>query len=236
MPFSVLSTTTCASSVSPCSSATFFGITRQAELWPDVQIFVTSFEFTMSIWKGSYLLSTKRPKNFLEEEYLEQFDGLDWTQLVYHERWLIVLIVCFYYYKTRHVPVGFNQLKVKCNEAIRALGEALGKQEIMFIPDSTFQSIIYSDRCKKYLKIKQIKVESKKGTLVKRTQLVPNSEKIEQEVKARKIENLTYNDKSITYRNKYRHIHCDMPEISEFVKVLDKLSNPVVRRASENNK
>jgi hypothetical protein len=172
-----------------------------------------------------------------EEGYLRLYDGLPWRELVYDDRWLIVIIEALWYCQSRRKDyIRFNPLKCRCNEAIWRLSKALGKREISSIPDGTFASIIDSDRCKKYFTVERVEVKSKKGTWVTENRIHPHTQEIEQEIRSRKIENLAYGDGSLTIRNKHHKINCVMPIFEPALKVSDGVSVVVTRANQQKRK
>jgi hypothetical protein len=151
-------------------------------------------------------------------KYLEYYDGLNWKGLVYNHYWLIVIIEAAWYCESRNKEcIRFNPLKVKCNQAIKRLT----KDQISGLADGTFKSIIYSDRCKEFLRVEKVKNKNKTETWI-----YPNISRIQEEIRSRKIENLDNGDERLArIVNKYDTIHRRRPILDEpSVQVSDSLT------------
>lgn len=156
-------------------------------------------------------------------EYLEYYDDLDWKGLVYNHYWLIVIIEAASFCESRNERyIRFNHLRKKSNEALKRLTN----NETTNL-GGTFTSIIYSDRCKKFLRKKTVKKNNKKET-----RIYPKVLAIQNEVKNRKIENLSYgNDRLARIRNRFDTVHRrrglrDSVHISERLDIVVTRANP----------
>ncbi len=97
-----------------------------------------------------YIPSNIRPNSL---DYYEYYDGLGWKRLAYHDYWLIVIIEAASFCESHHEKyVRFSYLRKMSNEALKKLPNN-EKTNL----GGTFTSIIYSDRCKKFLRIRKVK-------------------------------------------------------------------------------
>ena len=161
-------------------------------------------------------------------EHFEYYDGLDWKGLVYHDYWLIVIIEAVSYCESHHEKyVRFSHLRKISNEALKRLtnneNTNLG---------GTFTSIIYSDRCKKFFRVR---VKNKNNNK-KETRIYPKILAIQNEVKHRKIENLNYgNDRLARIRNKFDIVHRRRPIVEPSVSVSDSLTRQTSKTRTLSN-
>lgn len=114
-------------------------------------------------------------------EYFQRYyDGLTKGELVHNDYWLIVIIEAAWHCKSRDVDyIRFNQLKERSNEALSRITKGL-----RYSLGGTFESIINSDRCKRFLRVVKV---SKKGK--RETRIYPNISLIEKEIRGRQAEN-----------------------------------------------
>ncbi len=172
-----------------------------------------------------YIPSNIRPYSL---EYYEYYDGLDWKGLVYNHYWLIVIIEAALFCESRNERyIRFNDLRKKSNEALKSLtnneNTNLG---------GTFASIIYSDRCKKFFRVR---VKNKNNNR-KETRIYPKILAIQNEVKNRKIENLNYgNDRLARIRNKFDIVHRRRPIVEPSVSVSDSLTRQTSKTRTLSN-
>jgi lipopolysaccharide export LptBFGC system permease protein LptF len=150
-------------------------------------------------------------------EYLEYYDGLDWKGLIYNHYWLIVVIEAAWYCESRHEKyIRYSRLKEKSNESLKRLTKGI-KTDL----GGTFNSIIHSDRCKNFLRIRIVKNENNNK---KETWIYPKISAIQNEIKNRKIENLNNGGDRLEYLRKGEHRHpsrspkeTEAVQVSEFV-------------------
>jgi hypothetical protein len=111
-------------------------------------------------------------------EYFQRYyDDLSKRQLVHNDYWIIVIIEAAWYCKSRNVDyIRFNRLKELSNEALSRITDG-----VRYSLGGTFESIIYSHRCKRFLHV--VKINKKE------TRIYPNISLIEREVKAKQAEN-----------------------------------------------
>ncbi|HJT48211.1 MAG TPA: hypothetical protein VJ729_08495 [Nitrososphaeraceae archaeon] len=155
---------------------------------------------------------------------------MSWKGLIYNHYWLIVIIEAAFHCESRHERyIRYNRLREKSNEALKRLtkGEKIDL-------GGTFDSIIRSARCKKFLCVRAIK---NKNDNRKETRIYPKVRAIQNEVKNRKTENLNHgDDRLVRIRNKYDTVHrvrslSDSAQVSEKIDVIVTRANP--KEASE---
>jgi hypothetical protein len=124
-------------------------------------------------------------------EYFQRYyDDLTKRELAHDDYLLIVIIEAAWYCKTSGVDcIRYNQLKERSNNTLNRITDG----ERSALGGGSFPSIIYSRRCKRFLRI--VKIEGKKET-----QIYPNIPLIEKEVKRRQAEN--FNDKVLRHAYK----------------------------------
>lgn len=122
-------------------------------------------------------------------EYFQRYyDDLTKKQLVYNDYWIIVIIEAAWHCKSRGVDyIRFNQLKERSNEALGRITKGL-----RYSLGGTFDSIIHSHRCKRFLRV--VKISKKE------TRIYPNISLIENEVRGRQAEN--FDDKVLRHAYK----------------------------------
>jgi hypothetical protein len=109
---------------------------------------------------------------------VEYYDGLPSKIVAYNDYWLIVAIEAARYCESRHIDyIRYSPLKERSNEALNRLTN--GEKTL---GGGTFESIINSDRCKRFFKI--VRVNNKRET-----RIYPDIPLIKAEVKARRAEN-----------------------------------------------
>jgi hypothetical protein len=117
--------------------------------------------------------------------YLQYYDGLNKRELVNDNPWLIVIKEAAEYCKSRDVDyIRFNSLKERSNEALSWLTGGS-----RYSLGGTFESIVYSHRCKRYLHV--VKVGPKE------TRIYPNISLTDKEFEARRAENLKPGNKRL---------------------------------------
>ena len=115
----------------------------------------------------------------------QYYDGLNKRELVHDDSWLIVIKEAAEYCKSRGGDhIRFNHLKERSDEALSWL---TGGARYSF--GGTFESIVFSQRCKKYLRVVKISPTE--------TQISPYSSPIDKEFEARRAENSKYGNKRL---------------------------------------
>ena len=118
-------------------------------------------------------------------EQLQYYDGLNKRELVHDYPWLIVIKEAAEYCKSRDVDyIRFNPLKERSNKALGWLTGGL-----RYSLGGTFESIVYSHRCKRYLRL--VKESPREA------RIYPYISIIDKEFAARQAENLKYGNKRL---------------------------------------
>ena len=132
----------------------------------------------------------------------QYYDGLNKKELVHDYPWLIVIKEAAEYCRLRDVGyIRFNPLKERSNEALSWLTGGL-----RYSFGGAFESIVNSQRCKKYLRVDKISPTE--------TQISPYFSSIDKEFEARRAENSKYGNKRLVtlesgLDHKYSHISLD---------------------------
>lgn len=125
-------------------------------------------------------------------DHLQYYEGLNNRELVHHDVWLIVIKEAAEYCKSRGVDyIIFSRLKERSGEALFQLTRIL-----RYSFGGSFESIVYSSRCKKYLRVE--KIMNKSGTKSIETRIYPKISLIDKEFEARRAENLKPGNKRLT--------------------------------------
>lgn len=134
-------------------------------------------------------------------EYHQYYNGLSVQELVHNDSWLIVCIEAAWYCESRHDDyIRYNQLRTRCNEILNR--ETKGARSDF---GGSFDSIINSHRCEKFLKVKRVNNK-------KETRIYPNVTAVQNETRCRKRENVdSGNKRIIRIINKSDTVHCNRP-------------------------